>query len=167
MKDEIWLPIKGFESKYEISNLGKVKSKLKNLILSNHERANGYRQAHLAIGKRKAKHEYIHRLVASAFIPNPENKLFVNHINGIKSDNRVENLEWVTKSENALHAYKNGLVSAKNEDNGRAIFELDDILDIRISYKNYKYSVKELSKIYNNTEKYIRKIINFEVWKTA
>ena len=51
----------------------------------------------------------MHRLVANKYIPNPESKPFVNHINGIKSDNHVSNLEWVTQSENELHAYKTGL----------------------------------------------------------
>ena len=56
-----------------------------------------------------ANHQGMHRLVANKYIPNPESKPFVNHINGIKSDNHVSNLEWVTQSENELHAYKTGL----------------------------------------------------------
>lgn len=109
---EIWKAIDGY-SNYEVSNLGNVKS------LSYHETGisknlKGYVDKHgyvvLNLCKNsKCKLVKVHRLVAITFIPNPENKAEVNHINGIKSDNRVENLEWNTRFENQKHAFNNGL----------------------------------------------------------
>lgn len=111
MEEEVWIPIKGYESKYLISNLGRVKSIqfnkhfIKKQRIGNH----GYQIISVTIKNKNnviKKCLLVHRLIAEAFIPNPLNKKEVNHINGIKTDYRIDNLEWVTPSENQTHSYR-------------------------------------------------------------
>lgn len=106
--EEIWKNIEGYENLYQVSSKGRVKSleridnnnhPVKERILKCHKQNNGYLMVYLSKnGKRK--HHLIHRLVAQAFIPNHKNKSEVDHINTDRTDNRVENLRWVTRSEN-------------------------------------------------------------------
>ena len=106
---EIWRDIKNYEGIYEVSNLGRIKSISRNGTIKENRilkpnKVMGYSQVGLQkYGTRKYKK--IHRLVAEAFIPNPENKKEVNHKDGNKANNCVDNLEWVTTSENQLHSY--------------------------------------------------------------
>lgn len=115
---EIWKDITGYEGYFQVSNLGNFRSldriiKYKNSgtrlypgkSLLTETIVEGYQR--IVLMKDAVKKRYMcHRLVAQEFIPNPENKPFVNHINGNKADNRVENLEWCTQSENELHGYR-------------------------------------------------------------
>lgn len=111
-KNEEWKPAKGFEKYIEVSNIGRVRTlarsyinscgrncKVKQRISSTYVMKNGYEVATIYLydkGTRICKKELVHRLVASTFIPNPNNLPQVNHLNENKSDNRVENLEWCT-----------------------------------------------------------------------
>lgn len=115
--EEIWKPVKGYEGCYEISNFGRVKSLYREIhrrkmgikIIYEHflepkKNPNGYYFVPLCKQGRRAKNMLLHRLIAEAFIPNPENKPFIDHINGDRGDYRIENLRWCTHKENMSFA---------------------------------------------------------------
>ncbi len=116
---EEWKPVIGLEDRYEVSNFGRVKSLRRNKIMILMLSIHGYHRCNVYTGD---KHKYIaaHRLVALHFIPNPENKPCVNHIDCNRINNRVDNLEWCTHSENAIHGMKYGDYASSGIKGGRA-----------------------------------------------
>ena len=105
---EMWKDIQGYEEKYQISNIGRIKNKINNRLLRPRVGTYGYYKVNLYKNK-KVKTIEIHRLVAEAFIENPESKSEVNHIDGNKLNNNITNLEWVTHKENINHAWRTKL----------------------------------------------------------
>jgi hypothetical protein len=136
---ENWKAVTNFEDLFEVSDLGNFRRKgeEKNLILTPHK--SGY----LLVAtrpqgrKEKCKCFRIHREVAKAFIENPENKPQVNHKDGVKSNNKIENLEWCTAKENSQHAWKTGLIKPLTPEQA----------------PNTKLSDKEIEMIYEKYEK--------------
>jgi hypothetical protein len=118
---EVWRDVVGYEGIYEVSNIGRIKTvkrvvtrtngwdfTVKERILKPATDVYGYKRVSLS-NMDKGKTHKVHRVVAQAFLKSIDGKNEVNHINGIKDDNRAENLEWCNRSENVEHAFKNGL----------------------------------------------------------
>lgn len=121
---EIWKDIKGYENIYKISNLGRIKSLKKGGLILSLKNASGYINATLK-NNNNISYCKVHRLVAQTFIPNPLNKPCVNHIDGNKHNNCVENLEWVTYKENFEHAKKHKLWEYNKPYKCKKIFQFD------------------------------------------
>jgi len=132
MKKEIWKDVSNYEGIYQVSNNGIVRSlNREGRILTQTKNGKGYPFVYLWKNNSRVMRT-VHRLVAKAFIPNPENKYTVNHKNFKKSDNRLENLEWMTMKENILHAVEGGrygkhLIGRTGKDNpvSRAVSSYD------------------------------------------
>jgi len=173
--EEIWKDIKDFEGLYQVSNFGRVKSLAKSWNLQNGKYFSkeekimiggfntfGYRHVTL-MKNNKAYCKKIHRLVAEAFLDNPNNYPQVNHINGIKSDNRLENLEWCNQSHNMQHAMSIGLKTMRTcEKASRAILTNAQVLEIR-QLKD-KLTGVEIAKIYNVSKHTIYNIFRNRSW---
>lgn len=106
-----WRAVDGYDGEYYVSPDGRVYSTKRNILLKSNKSKTGYLRLSLCKKGNKPKCWLVHRIVAIAFIPNNKNKPEVNHLNGIKSDNRVTNLQWATKAENLLHAEQNDLTA--------------------------------------------------------
>jgi hypothetical protein len=159
---EVWRNIEGYEGLYQVSNIGRVKS-LKGEIekmISISIKETGYHRVTL-IKDSVCKRKYVHVLVAEAFIGKSD--LEVNHINGIKSDNRVENLEWVTKSDNIKHAYKIGLKKKYNGSlNGNSFLTKEQVIEIK--YETSHLSQRQISQIYKIAQTTVSAIKRGVIW---
>lgn len=176
--EEIWKDIVGYEGLYEVSSLGSVKSigrsKLVGInggtynlgdMLLKPRKSRGYNVVVLCkLGK--TKNFLVHRLVAAAFLENKDNKATVNHINGNKTDNRLENLEWATPSEQQKHAFSIGLRdSSIGENCNFSKLKKEDIFEIRRLYKTGFYRMGEIAKKFNVAKNTVNSIVHGYTWK--
>lgn len=164
MQVEYWKDIQGYEGQYQVSNLGRVKSlgnksNHKGEILLRQSTVNGYKHVSLSNNSLQQIHK-VHRLVAVAFIDNPKNYPQVNHKDGNKQNNRVENLEWCNAQENALHAQRMGLrVQKKGAENSRSIKvkQIDPLTNETI---NVYGGLREMEKVTGFTRANVKRVLN-------
>ena len=185
METEIWKEIKGYEGMFAVSNLGRVKSLARRVsnhtgfinkperILKQVKDIKGYLRVYLHKNGEK-KFIPVHRLVSFAFISNPENKPQVNHIDGNKQNNHVENLEWCTNQENQIHAVRMGLNDHSKYESGRPKRKVNQI-DISTGkiIKTFN-SIADASRVFHTSNigeccrgKYGRKTVCGYKWEFA
>lgn len=180
--EEVWRPIRDFEASHEVSNFGRVRTiprsyigvgywgtrcirTIRYRVISQRTNANGYAVVSYSADKRKA-HRLVHRVVAEAFHgPRPSSCHEVNHIDGDKLNNRADNLEWVTPSENSQHAYDTGL-RRPNEGSQVWTAKLSDrkVSEIRTLLREGR-SFRSLAKRYGVTPPQISRIASGKAWK--
>lgn len=168
IENEIFKPVSEYEGLYEISNLGRIKSlprlgspRITIMKLSNDDK--GYPQTALTKNK-KSKTFKVHRLVATAFLNDGGES--INHKNGIKTDNRVENLEWCSRSYNVQHAYDNGLKFVlPGMQHPMSKLMDDDVIEMRRLYKEKKHTLCELANKFNTAKSNVVHIVKERHWK--
>ena len=183
---EIWKPVTGYEKFYEVSNQGRVRSLTRTVTRRNrwnpdkpliHIRegrllrlidADGYKYLPLTKNDKQSNYR-VHRLVAIAFIPNPENKPEINHIDKVRDNNRVENLEWCTHSENMQHAcrtfpFRNYSNRPRGEKSATSIWTDRDVIGMRKMHKEGKNRM-EIMKVYNIKKPTLDCILYNRTWK--
>lgn len=174
---EEWISIPSYEGYYEVSNLGRVKSvaRIKSAnrggkyfkpekILANAVDNSGY--VRLLLAKEGVKKKLkLSRLVALCFIPNPENKPYVNHIDCNKLNDTYTNLEWCTQVENVKHAYENHLRSSNKGKRHAYHFSHEKAKEVREIYKLKQLNQREIAEKYQVSIATINGIINNKIWK--
>lgn len=178
---EVWKEIKGFRENYLISNSGKIKTVARHSprsgLIESHsltpaKTRNGYLRVSVSDSEGKRKSYYVHRLVAMLFIPKPEGKDFINHIDGNKQNNSSDNLEWVTRSENERHAWRIGLKNKNNqgvrgEKHGMHKLTQAQVDYIRGMHRPFddEYGSVALGRRFGVSDQTITDIVHYRTWK--
>ena len=163
---EEWKPIHSLNDKYEASTIGNIRNtktkKLKAVVFDGHYWKFGF--DYYFEGKEYRGWYRVHKAVAETFIPNPENKPTVNHIDGDHANNTVENLEWATAKEQSVHASK---ILKRNcgENSYNAKLSNEEVKKIRDLYKVGKITVGKIAEIYKLSNSQARRIVKYERWK--
>lgn len=168
---EKWKNVVGYEGIYEISNTGILKRVISNRCLKErilkHNKPKGYHQVTLC---KNSIHEraQVHRLVAIAFIPNPENKPFVNHLDSDKDNNSASNLEWCTQKENVRHSLTDGLrTGIRGEKNYNAKLKSEEALSIRFLSKDLGFNQALIANEYGISKQLVSSIATNKAWVHA
>lgn len=170
---ETWKAVVGYEGLYSVSSLGRIRCEIARnrypvgLIRNGEPNADGYLRISLTKDCKRKKW-FVHQLVAIAFIGVIPDKHEVNHINGIKTDNYVSNLEIVTHQRNMQHAQDNGLwnpVIGRGENHPKAKLDCERVRAIRQEYASGGVSQPMLAKKYGVTHTLIGMVVRYEVWK--
>lgn len=170
---EIWKDIQGYENFYQVSNLGRIKSlkrftktkRVSEKILRQSLRKTGYLQVKLC-NKGSTYHPVVNRLVAEAFLEKPNYKYVTNHINNIRDDNQLKNLELMSQSENIRYSYKQNRSNQSGEKNNNAKISEELVKKIRDYFSNNKHlSQKEIAKHFSLKREHVKDIITYKTWK--
>ena len=158
----IWKDVEGFEGLYQVSSEGVLISLprcgTKGGVMKRRKTNRGY-EIYTICKNNKPYHKSVHRLFAQHFIPNPENKPYINHIDGNPLNNTLDNLEWVTQSENVLHALEMGLAYTVGENNPQAKLTDKEVLEIRDLYKHKIYTQREIGGMYGVSHTHVSAIV--------
>lgn len=178
MKSETWKDVAGYEGIYQCSDLGRVRTVARTIVCKNgmpkplpqrtlkpHFNSNGYLWVYLWKDGLK-RFRFVHRLIAEVFVPNPEAKLFVNHIVGVKTRNEAVNLEWSTRKENISHAFTSGLMSHAGEKNSQSKLTSEDVVGIRRD-RDAGLTARELAVKYTISRRRIYDVVNRRCWRQA
>ena len=174
MSKEVWKDIKDYEGAYQVSNFGRVRSldrkrwngkvwcKCKGRILVGRPTKYGYLRVSLGRGD----YHYIHRIVAETFLSNVGYELQVNHKDGDKTNNRVENLEWCSCSENMKHASKNSLMRSGESHHNHKLTKQDvDYIRNHHKHNDRTFGYSALSRLFGVSPEAVRRVVRGEAWK--